>query len=104
METPVKTPHKVELRAERPIPEAKVWPAVLGGVCEFDGVKYDACEHYKGVQLVCTYCGRSDEDMIRERAIHIYSLSSDPNTLIMCCSDFRCEQAHQQRFARKVLI
>lgn len=103
----VKVPKfKVERKATPLVPSAKKYPDIRAGICEFCGIldknvpidkQYTICPHYQGVDIFCTYCGKS-EDIIKDRALHIYELDEDPGKLVIVCDDYACRNKHNQRF------
>lgn len=85
------------------------FPEVRGGVCEYCGVidgnfpseeQYKRCEHYKGMQLRCTYCPshKNPDDVINHTVLRIAEHPDIPGKLIVWCDSFDCSRAHEQRF------
>ncbi len=97
---------KVERKATPLVPSAKRHPDIRAGICEFCGLldkkvpldkQYTICPHYNDVDIFCTYCGKGEE-IIKDRALHIYELDDEPGKLIIVCDDYQCRNKHNQRF------
>lgn len=69
-------------------------PNIRAGVCEFCGLSYKECQHYKDVNIVCSYCLRGD--IIQERILEVYK--NDKNELIIHCNDFDCHNRFNKEF------
>lgn len=102
---------QVERQGTRSEPYTERFPRVIGGVCEFCGVKdpnvrsedqYKLCSHYAGMQLRCSYCDESKnpDDVIGHAELKIAAHPDNPNTLIVWCDSYTCSQKHEQRFRR----
>lgn len=92
-------PVRTEIFVEKSTPDAIRHPDIRAGVCEFCGQHHTDCQHYKGVDIYCTYCGR--RDIISSRSLKVYSLKSNPKQLIIVCDDFGCSNSHINRFTKK---
>lgn len=90
-------------------PTSRSFPKVRGGTCEFCGVldqyaaaehQYKLCEHYRGMQLHCSYCPseRNPDDVIKKSVMKIYDHPEKPGKLIVVCDNYECEKNHQERF------
>jgi hypothetical protein len=86
-------------------------PRVIGGVCERCGIlnsgedsrdQYKFCEHYRGMQLNCSYHnykqGQSVEDMITHEILNVADNPFNPNELVVWCGEFECSRKHKERF------
>lgn len=86
-------------------------PRVIGGVCEFCGIidiyqdseeQYKLCEHYRGMQLNCSYHnyknGQSVEDMIKHEILNIADSPEDRNQVVVWCGEFECSRRHKERY------
>lgn len=102
METsPQVTEHKrpTVVRVENRVPQAINMPDINSGMCEYCGTKYSDCQHYKGVDIHCTYCQRSD--IIGERKLVVKALADKPGVLIVVCNDYNCVKKHRDRYPTK---
>lgn len=76
----------------------KDYPAIRGGICEFCGVHYSKCKHYKEYydrlgKFICM-CGRSQD----ERSAGQLSLLYVPHRGRFVCDSAGCEKAYHQQF------
>lgn len=90
---------RAEIFAEKMVPAATKHPEIRAGICEFCGESYRTCKHYSGIDIYCTYCGR--RDIILSRSLKIFSRNDTPNQLIIVCEDYKCTDAHLNRFLKK---
>lgn len=113
---PVYTPPQPrQMRIERQgalsEPYVRHYPEVRGGVCDFCGIldpnvpsqfQYKLCQHYRGMQLMCSYCPSSKDqnDVIYKSRLLVMDSPDRPGELIVVCDNYECERAHQQRFRR----
>lgn len=85
------------------------YPRVFGGVCEFCGVldknvdsvnQYKLCEHYRGMQLRCSYCDSSkdSDEVIRRSELKVADSPDNPNQLVVWCDSYECSEKHLNRF------
>lgn len=101
----------VERKVESIIPQSSRLPNVTGGLCDYCGVKdnkqpahlqYTLCEHYKGIQLKCSYCPPGtdwvDVTLKRQFTVHEYPVGSGSLTVV--CDDYRCRDKHFKRFEK----
>lgn len=113
---PVQKPSYVNPRNKRTgryaaggVPMSRKWPDVRGGVCEWCGVidpntpsqfQYKLCEHYRGLQLACDYCGgqRDQDDNIYHSTFLIHDHPDNPDLLVIRCNSYKCVEKHEQRF------
>jgi len=104
-----KKPLSVERRVDTGFPEAEKFPNIRGGVCDFCGIvnkstlsrlQYTECEHYKGLELKCSYCppGTDFEDVIEHRMFSVFEYPKGSGSLTICCDDIRCRDSHHKRF------
>lgn len=92
-------------------PHVKHYPDVRGGTCERCGVinpndeainQYKYCEHYRGMQLGCSYCpGSTDQnEVIRRSVLKITDSPDNASELVIVCGAFECADKHLKRFQR----
>lgn len=91
----------------------RMFPAVIGGVCEYHGVidntqpsieQYKLCPddgihpHYSLIR--CSYCPQSKDpnDVIYKSKMTIMRNPDRPDKMIAVCDNFTCLQAHHERF------
>lgn len=90
-------------------PTSRRYPTVRGGTCEFCGVmdhnidahnQYKLCEHYRGMQLSCSYCPaeKDPDDVIKHSVMKVFDKPGEPGTLVVVCDHYDCEKKHQDRF------
>lgn len=96
------------LRAE---PYTRRLPEVRGGVCEYCGVldqfqdasvQYKLCEHFRGMDLRCSYCPESKDpqDIVRRSVMKIAENPDKPGVWIAWCDSYECSEKHLARFDR----
>lgn len=102
---------QVERSGERSMGYSRRFPQVRGGICEYCGVvdgnqpsqyQYKLCNHYRGMQLRCTYCPESKDpdDVINHTILKIAEHPDNPNKLVVWCDSYDCSKAHEARFNR----
>jgi hypothetical protein len=90
---------------------SKRHPEVRGGICEFCGVQdknaesihqYKLCEHYRGMQLKCSYCPpeKDPDEVIRYSVLKIADHPNNPSQLVVWCDSFKCSEKHLARFSQ----
>lgn len=100
---------RIERQGARSEPYVVHYPKVRAGVCDHCGVldpnvpsqyQYKLCPHYRGQQLICSYCPseKDPDEVIRGTKLEIMQHPHNPWELIVVCSSFDCERAHQKRF------
>lgn len=99
---------QVERQGALSVPYTHRYPEVRGGICEFCGVldrnvpsqyQYKLCEHYRGMQLRCSYCPETkDPDEIIYHSVLQVADSPDGRSLIVWCNSYECAAAHLKRF------
>ncbi len=100
---------RIERQGSANEPYVHHYPQVRGGVCEHCGVidpyqpsemQYKLCPHYRGQQLQCSYCDatRNPDEVIRRHVLNITDHPTNPDALVVCCDDYRCVNAHHERF------
>ena len=110
-QAPVRQPRQmqVERQGEVSSPYSRRFPEVRGGICEYCGVidgrypsemQYKMCEHYRGMQLRCTYCPASKnvDEVINHSVLRIAEHPDNPNKLVVWCDSFECSEKHLARF------
>lgn len=86
-----------------------VFPEVRGGICEYCGVldgnypseyQYKLCGHYRGKQLVCSYCPATKDanEVITHSVLRIMQHPNNPRQLIVHCNSYECLKKHEQRW------
>uniref|UniRef100_A0A6M3Y4E9 Uncharacterized protein n=1 Tax=viral metagenome TaxID=1070528 RepID=A0A6M3Y4E9_9ZZZZ len=109
-------PRQVERQGGLSVPYVGKLPTVRGGVCDCCGTldgrfppeqQYKLCEHYRGIQLRCSYCDETKvpDDVIGHAVMNIYEHPTDRDaegkpTLVVVCNSFNCTSAHEKRFTR----
>lgn len=102
---------QVERQGARSEPYTRRFPEVRGGICEYCGVidqnypsqqQYKLCEHYKGMQLRCSYCpdSKDPDEVIYHTALKVAEHPDRPGTMIAWCDSYECSSAHLKRFQR----
>ena len=100
---------QVERQGETSSPYSRRFPEVRGGVCEYCGVidgnypseyQYKLCNHYRGMQLRCTYCpaGKNPDEVIGHSTLMIAEHPDNPRKLVVWCNSFECSRKHLERF------
>lgn len=101
----------VERKGSGTVPYVVKHPEVRGGVCERCGVidstrepfeQYKLCEHYRGVQLRCTYCpndtNHHPDEVARRSVLKVFDSPTNPNELVVVCDEYACNKRHEDRF------
>lgn len=107
-------PRQVERRGGISVPYTKMYPEIRGGVCEFCGIldpksesthQYKLCPHFRGMDLVCSYCDASKDptEVIGRSVIKVHEHPSDKDafgrpTLVVVCDSYKCSEKHLERF------
>lgn len=84
-------------------------PEVRGGTCEFCGLidqnveatqQYKLCQHYRGMQLQCSYCPaeKDPDEIIRHSVMNVYDHPEKQGKLIVVCDAYDCVNKHRNRF------
>lgn len=102
-----------ERQTNKPGVMTVMYPAVIGGVCEFHGVlnanlpsteQYKLCPddgHHPHYDMIrCSYCPETKDpvDVIYKSKMTIMRNPDNWNKLIAVCDNFTCLQAHEARF------
>lgn len=104
---------RVERSGDLSAPSSVRWPQVRGGICEFCGVldphqpsymQYKLCNHYRGMQIRCTYCPKSKEpnDVIDHSVMNVAEHPDNPDVLVIWCDSYDCSRKHEERFSKTV--
>lgn len=101
----------IERQGADSVPYVVKYPDVRAGICTKCGVidgnwpgneQYKLCEHYRGMQLRCSYCPNDDnhqpDEVARRSIMKVYGSPTDPNQIIVVCDEYECESRHQKRF------
>jgi len=102
---------RVERGGDRSMPYSRRFPQVRGGICEYCGVidvnqpshfQYKLCNHYRGLQLRCSYCPESKDadDVIHHANLNVAENPHNPQELVVWCDSYNCSRAHEQRYNR----
>lgn len=105
---PMPRQKQVERQGALSVPYTHRYPEVRGGICEKCGVldpnvpsqfQYKLCEHYRGMQLRCSYCPETkDPDAVIYASTLMVADSPDGRSLIVWCNSYECAAAHLKRF------
>jgi hypothetical protein len=113
--TPKNAPRQmqVERQGDDSSAYSRRFPEVRGGICEYCGVidqnypsesQYKLCEHYRGLQLRCTYCpaSKDPDDVINHAVMKVAEHPDNPGKLVVWCDSYDCAKAHLARFKTSV--
>jgi hypothetical protein len=101
---------QIERQGSVSVPLTTKFPRVIGGVCEFCGIKdgtkpsevqYTLCDHFKEIGLLrCSYCDetRDPVEVVRSAEMNIHGHPDNPNKLVVVCDSYECSQKHLARF------
>ncbi|MCL5436077.1 MAG: hypothetical protein M1275_03270 [Patescibacteria group bacterium] len=71
--------YSVDKQVEGAVVPAKVHPPIRAGICEFCGIPFEQCKHYKGLPMKCSYCPAGEDDkLFRSRVLNVYELFDKP--------------------------
>lgn len=92
----------------------RVYPRVVGGICERCGVldknrdsedQYKLCEHYRGLTLECNYCDASKDqrEVTRISELYVYDHPTQKDAqgrpaLAVVCDSFTCRSRFDADF------
>lgn len=104
---------QVERQGDVSASYSRRFPEVRGGICEYCGVidgnypseyQYKLCNHYRGMQLRCTYCPatKDPDDVINHSVLKVAEHPENPNKLVVWCDSYECSKAHIERFRKSV--
>jgi len=90
-------------------PLVGTYPIVRGGICDRCGVidqnydsihQYKLCQHYRGKQLMCSYCPSTTnpDEVISHSIIRVYDSPTNPEELVVVCDHTTCLDKHYKRF------
>lgn len=102
---------QIERKGLNTEPMVHFYPEVRGGTCSWCGVmdknaeavdQYKLCPHYRGKQLICTYCPAqvNPDEVIRRSVMQVMDSPDNPNELIVKCDSFECSERHLKRFRK----
>lgn len=90
----------------------RVYPRVIGGICERCGVlnsnadsqdQYKLCEHYRGMTLECNFCDptKDQREVTRISRLYVYDHQTQKDeygrpALAVVCDSFTCTAKHRQ--------
>lgn len=100
---------RLERQGDMPSPSSRRFPQVRGGICEYCGVidpnqpseyQYKLCEHYRGLQLQCSYCPstKDADDVIIHANMNVAEHPDKPGNLIVWCDSYDCSKKHLERW------
>lgn len=100
---------QIERKGLNAEPMVAHYPTVRGGICDRCGVidqnwdsvnQYKLCEHYRGKQLMCSYCPstKDPDEVIRYSVLQIMDSPTNPNELVVVCNSYECSKRHTERF------
>lgn len=100
---------QIERKGSGSSPVVGFYPIVRGGICDRCGVldqnvestqQYKLCEHYRGKQLMCSYCpdGKDADEVIRHSILRVFDSPDNQNELVVWCNSFECLKRHEERF------
>lgn len=94
----------------------RVYPKVVGGICEWCGVldpnrdsqdQYKLCQHYRGLTLECNYCDptKDQREVARISKLYIFDHKSQKGddglpALAVVCDSFTCNSAFRAEYGR----
>ena len=101
-----------ERESSQPGVVTTMFPAVIGGVCEYHGVidntkpsteQYKLCPegiHPHYTMIRCSYCpaNKDPDDVIYKSKMTIMRSPENPSKLLAVCDNFTCLEAHKERF------
>lgn len=103
----------IERQGADSVPYVVKHPDVRGGVCDRCGVidpyrepyeQYKLCEHYRGMQLRCSYCpndnNHAPDEVARRSVLKVFDSPDNPNQLVVICDEYACNQKHERRFKK----
>lgn len=82
------------------LPKMESLPHIKGGVCEFCGISYKNCPHYKGIDIMCSFCLRNDKTITESRDLLVKKINND--TLEICCDDYKCMDKWNNKYRPKI--
>lgn len=101
----------IERQGVDSVPRVRRYPDIRGGICERCGVidqnqentvQHRLCEHYRGMEIRCSYCpadqNHNPEEVARRSILKVFDSPTNPNELIVVCDEYECESRHQKRF------
>ncbi len=102
---------RIERQGTNAEPYVHHHPRVIGGVCEYCGImdknaesidQYKLCEHYRGMQLKCSYCdaSKNPDEVIRRSRMQVMDSPDNPNELVVLCDSYECSERHLARYNR----
>lgn len=100
---------RIERQGAVSSPIVSFYPIVRAGVCDRCGVidpnvegrfQYKLCEHYRGMQLACSYCpnNTNDDEVISRAIMQVFDHPQNKSELVVVCDTSACLDKHYQRF------
>lgn len=100
---------QIERQGGNTSPMVHFYPTVRAGICDRCGVidvntesvnQYKLCEHYRGKQLMCSYCPNTAnvDEVVSHSILTISDSPTNPNELVVCCNATSCVDKHYKRF------
>lgn len=92
-------------------PIVGVYPTIRAGICDRCGVidqnyesiyQYKLCEHYRGKQMMCSYCPSTTnpDEVISYSIMQVFDSPDDPTQLVVVCNSTACLDLHYKRFQK----
>lgn len=94
----------------------RVYPKIYGGICEKCGVldkdapsthQYKLCEHYRGMELNCSYCDptKDSTEVTRISKLYVYDHPYKKDSygrpvLGVVCDSYNCQAQFNEEFRR----
>lgn len=100
---------QIERKGSGTSPVVDVYPTVRAGICDRCGVldqnvdsvhQYKLCSHYRGKQLMCSYCPSTTnpDEVIQRSIMQVFGSPTNPNELVVVCNTTTCQDKHFKRF------
>lgn len=100
---------QIERQGSNSVPVVGRYPTVRAGVCDKCGIldpntearfQYKLCEHYRGMQLWCSYCPSTTnpDEVVRYSIMQVADDPRDSSKIIVWCNSSECSQKHIERF------
>lgn len=99
----------IERKGSTTSPIVGVYPKVRAGICDRCGVidpnvdsvnQYKLCEHYRGMQLSCSYCPSTTnpDEVISHGILEVFDSPYNQGELVVVCNTSMCQDKHYKRF------
>ncbi len=102
---------QIERQGSNAEPMVAHYPTVRAGICDRCGVidpnydstvQYKLCEHYRGKQLMCSYCPSTTnpDEVIRYSILQVMDSPDNQNQMVVVCNASECSEKHIRRFRK----